>query len=221
MHRTHELVQPQLDGTPTRRNSLRRHAGQTRFSGTSCVEGPSSTRHLSGQTTFSETPGGRIRGFLSEFGPTPADRTRFTETGTRFSETGHRPGQEASARSRRCRHGLLYIMYIIGAIMLSALCGSLRHCPVSRKLANLTHLVGRFVGRQLVPRSDQAGVRIAMINSWAMPVPLPAHTGVSPVLSPVRLCRPLAGWSCQTRRRSGRAGSSVREVDVRADARGR
>src|SRR6185295_20249530 len=34
---------------------------------------------------------------------------------------------------------------------------------------SLTHLVGR----QLVPRSDQAGVRIAMINSWAMPVPLP------------------------------------------------
>src|SRR5260370_42194001 len=30
-----------------------------------------------------------------------------------------------------------------------------------------------------------------------------------------------AGWSCQTRRRSGRAVSSVREVDVRADARRR
>ena len=42
----------------------------------------------------------------------------------------------------------------------------------------------------MVPRSDQAGVRTAMINSWAMPVPLPAHTGVSPVLSPARLCRP-------------------------------
>jgi hypothetical protein len=41
----------------------------------------------------------------------------------------------------------------------------------------------------MVPRSDQAGVRTAMINSWAMPVPLPAHTGVSPVLSPPRLCR--------------------------------
>jgi len=63
-------------------------------------------------------------------------------------------------------------------------------CPVSRKMSSLTHLVGRYVGRQLVPRSDQAGVRIAMINSWAMPVPLPAHTGVSPVLSPTRLCRP-------------------------------
>jgi len=59
-------------------------------------------------------------------------------------------------------------------------------CPVSRKMSSLTHLVGR----QLVPRSDQAGVGIAMINSWAMPVPLPAHTGVPPVLSPVRLCRP-------------------------------
>jgi len=32
-----------------------------------------------------------------------------------------------------------------------------------------------------------------MINSWAMPVPLPAHTGVSPVLSPPRLCRPPGG----------------------------
>src|SRR6185312_5479812 len=30
-------------------------------------------------------------------------------------------------------------------------------------MPSLTHLVGR----QLVPRSDQAGVRIAMINSWA------------------------------------------------------
>jgi hypothetical protein len=45
----------------------------------------------------------------------------------------------------------------------------------------------------MVPRSDQAGVRTAMINSWAMPVPLPAHTGVSPVLSPPRLCRPPGG----------------------------
>ena len=51
-------------------------------------------------------------------------------------------GKRASARSRRCRHGLLYIMYIIGTVR--SRCKNSR-CPVSRNMSNLSHHVGRRV----------------------------------------------------------------------------
>jgi len=60
---------------------------------------------------------------------------------------------------------------------------------------------------------------------WSTPGPCPYHYPLTPACRQSSVQRdfagPLAGWSCQTRRRSGRAGSSVREVDVRADARRR
>jgi hypothetical protein len=44
--------------------------------------------------------------------------------------------------------------------------------------------------------ADRYGLRTAMINSRAVPVPLSAHTGVSPVPHPTRLCRPR--WHAQS-----------------------
>ncbi len=73
--------------------------------------------------------------------------------------------------------------------------------------------------------------RVARLARLGIPWPV-AEAGPCPYHYPLTpACRqssaqhdfagPLAGWSYQTRRRSGRAGSSVREVDVRADARRR
>ena len=52
----------------------------------------------------------------------------------------------------------------------------------------------------MVPRSDQAGVRTAMINSGPMPVPLLTHPGASPIPATQRslttLPTPWGGWFC-------------------------
>jgi len=190
------------------------HPGQRRHRGPRCLspDKDSLVRQEGETTLFSSTRSTRSTG------PAPATTSSPTGLSTSWT-TSQPPSSWLGSTSRTAASSPATVATSSPAgYPTEGLPLQLQH---HRPAPGMGRVAPVFDAAGMLPRSDQAGVRIAMINSWAMPVPLPAPPACRQSSAQYDFADPLAGWSYQTRRRSGRAGASVREVDVRADARRR